>query len=238
MKKLLFILCVSSTVVVSAQSNSRVKPNRDQIKQQVAANKATRERVEMPARVVAPVTGKQAEYNKARVAQGITFDTRFICVKGDWSSPVPGNCPKHQNALLQDTDPNVGELTYQETVLNKNYGLDLEYAEDHAWLCEKGDYAGYAPGKCVNHPTLDLLNTSDPKTMAWIQSEVKKNPEYFNKMVKAEDMKFACLHGDYTSFKAEKCPVHNADLMSVLNPDFIKKSGEVTAKIVPPAKSK
>lgn len=231
MKKLLFILCIVSTVTVSAQSRRVMRPTDNQIKE-TNAKRALTKQAELPAkRTVVPVTGKQLEINKAREAQGVVSDTRFHCVKGDWSSPVPGSCPKHKSDLLKDTDPNIGELVYEAQKADPNYGMNHQDAEDHAYICMEGDMSSYGSGKCPNHPASDMLSIDDANTVKLMQAAVKKNPDHFSKMVKPEDIQFACIHTDYVDFKPGKCPTHNLDLVSTLNKaEFIQKSAAVNVK--------
>lgn len=230
MKKLLFVLLVVSTTASTAQQNFAPQPS-PEFKKQVEEQRAQNRSVAVPEkRQIIPLTGKALEARKEREARGVVIDTRFHCVKGDWSAPVPGKCPKHNENLLKDTDPTIGDLIYEEGRKNKDYGFDHKNAEDHPYICMEGDFTGYSAGKCPNHPNSELLSTDNPQTIVLMQQAVKKNPDHFSKMVKAEDIKYACVHTDYVDFTPGKCPKHNLDLLNTNNPDFIKKSAAVNVK--------
>jgi hypothetical protein len=227
MKKLLLILCVASAIGVNAQTNRAITPNDD-----------TKKAVPTAARQKPTPTKESIELNKKRDQAGILSDTRFLCVKGDWTSPMPGVCPAHKIDLKKDTDPTLVEQMSQASVDDKDFGKNMQRAEDNRYTCLGGDISYLAPGKCPNHPDLELISDKDPKKMALRNEILKNNPETFKNLVLVESILYMCTHSDYSSYTSGKCPNHNEELMLSTSKEFKDKMAANSLKNAAPAKTK
>lgn len=148
--------------------------------------------------------------------------TRYQCIKGDLTSPVPGECPKHHIKLLSDFDTNLAGMIKEEVQKNKEWGKDRKRAEDNLYVCIKGDYIDFMPGKCTVH-NLELLDKEKTEVAELVKKEIEKNPDWGKKAMKRIDNLYYCIYSDYKAREQGKCPVHENELLLMSDPNYAAK---------------
>ena len=164
-------------------------------------------------------TGLFAQDKNLKPERKINLSTRYECYKGDLSSPVPGECPKHHIVFMAETDPSLAALISESAIKDPKGAKEHKRLEDVIYICKKGDYKDFLPGRCPVH-ALDLLNNDSPEVIEMTRKEIAANPDWGKNAVRKIDHLYYCVMADYKARDAGKCPVHNIDLMLTDDPHY------------------